>query len=109
MNALYIHIPFCEKKCFYCSFVVAVGKQHQMDAYLDCLEIEAQKNKGSPVESVYIGGGTPTFMTISQLERLFDIIRRNFPHVPESEVTMEGNPEDIEPVKARVLRELGTS
>lgn len=108
-TSLYIHIPFCERKCFYCSFVVAVGKQHQMDDYLDCLALEAGRYAGTPVETVYIGGGTPTFMTIFQLERLFGIIRQNFSRAPESELTIEGNPEDIEPVKARVLRELGVN
>lgn len=109
MSALYVHIPFCQKKCLYCSFVVAVGKQHQVDAYLDCLELEAQKYAGTVVETVYLGGGTPTFMENSQIKRLFAIIRKNFRHSPEVEWTIEANPEDIDLTKAKMLNDLGVN
>jgi oxygen-independent coproporphyrinogen-3 oxidase len=108
MSALYIHIPFCQKKCLYCSFVVAVGQQAKVDVYLDCLEIEAQKYKGSKVETVYIGGGTPTFMSTTQLQRLFSIIRANFAYLRD-EFTVEANPEDVEPSKAKALLDLGVN
>src|SRR3989338_2869649 len=109
MTSLYIHIPFCERKCFYCSFVVAVGKGHQADAYLDCLALEAAKYKGTTLETIYIGGGTPTFLAIPQLERLFDILQRNFKYSPVNEFAIEANPEDIAPAKFKVLRELGAN
>src|SRR3989338_2545388 len=109
MPALYVHVPFCEKKCFYCSFVVAIGKQHQVDTYLDCLELEAQKYTGTMVETVYLGGGTPTFLSIAQLQRLFVILRENFKYSSQAEFTAEANPEDLDPTKAKILYDLGVN
>jgi len=80
-----------------------------MDAYLDCLQTEAQTYKDTPVETVYVGGGTPTFMAARQIERLFHIIKRNFRYFKENEITIEANPEDIEPVKAKLLFDLGVN
>jgi oxygen-independent coproporphyrinogen-3 oxidase len=107
--SLYIHIPFCQKKCLYCSFAVAVGQQAKVDTYLDCLEREAATYRRPPVTTVYIGGGTPTFMSIEQIRRLFGIIRDHFGYSAAHELTIEANPEDIEPVKARLLRDLGVN
>src|SRR5436190_23170228 len=101
MNSLYIHIPFCERKCLYCSFVVAVGKQHRIDEYLSCLDQEAQTYRDTEVKSVYVGGGTPTFMDEQQLGKLADIIHRNFKVKGGSaEMTIEANPEGLTPAKA---------
>ena len=107
MTTLYIHIPFCQKKCNFCSFVVAIGKEDAADAYLDCLEGEANFYHGAAVKTIYIGGGTPTFMPEAQLGRLFEIIKKNFSYAPASELTIEANPENIDKNKAKLLRENG--
>ena len=109
MTALYIHIPFCQKKCLYCSFVVAVGQQAKIDAYLDGLEQEAKTYRKPAVSTVYIGGGTPTLMSVAQIWRLFIIIHDHFQFSTENEFTIEANPEDIEPDKAKMLRDLGVN
>lgn len=109
MTSLYIHIPFCERKCLYCSFVVAVGQQHRVDDYLECLEREAERYQRSSIETIYIGGGTPTFLNAHQLERLFGIIKSRFRYLPSSEIAVEANPEGITLEKAETLRELGVN
>ncbi|MBI5415326.1 MAG: coproporphyrinogen III oxidase family protein, partial [Candidatus Omnitrophica bacterium] len=96
MLSLYIHIPFCRRKCFYCSFVVSVGQDHRMDAYLDCLSQEAANYQGRRFASVYIGGGTPAYLGAPQLQRLFEIIRRHFTVEDGAEYTVEANPESLD-------------
>ena len=107
MNALYVHIPFCEKKCLFCSFAVAVGQKHKVDEYLECLALEAEKYKGTRVGTIYTGGGTPTFLDIGQLRTLGKIIRGNFLLDKNAEVTIEANPEGIDPAKAKAIVDLG--
>ncbi len=109
MTSLYLHIPFCEKKCFYCSFVVAIAQDQWIDSYLDCLNQEARPYQGELVDTVYLGGGTPTYLSLEQLERLFSMIRRNFQLTPECEFTIEANPEGMDPVRAKLLIALGVN
>lgn len=109
MTSLYIHIPFCERKCLYCSFVVAVGQQQRVDDYLECLECEAECYQRGPAETIYIGGGTPTFLDPRQLERLFQLIKTRFVYLPSSEITVEANPEGMTLEKAETLRGLGVN
>jgi len=109
MTSLYIHIPFCQQKCFYCSFVVSVGQQHRMDLYLECLAKEAQRYKGTKIESIYIGGGTPTELSNTQFEKLFKILRENFRFSPAPECTVEVNPDGLEMMKAELLRKQGVN
>jgi len=106
-TTLYIHIPFCEKKCFYCSFVVSIGQQKRMDDYLFCLAREAEQYKDQSIKSVYIGGGTPTFLNIQQLEKLFNVIRSNFKVDSLAEWTIEANPEGLDKAKIKLLQESG--
>ena len=107
MHSLYIHIPFCERKCLYCSFVVSVGQRHRIDEYLECLQEEAKGYAGTAVKTIYVGGGTPTFLDNNQLERLSEIIRLNFKFDPTIEMTVEANPEGIDLSKARLIKSLG--
>jgi len=109
MSSLYIHIPFCEKKCFYCSFVVAIAQEQHVDSYLTCLEKEAAQHKGKKIKTIFVGGGTPTFMSCDQLKRLFKIIKSIFNYSKECEITIEANPEGLDTQKAKLLFELGTT
>lgn len=109
MRSLYIHIPFCGHKCFYCSFAVSVGQGHRADDYLDCLCKEAGARGGEAVRSVYIGGGTPTFLTVAQLEKLFTILKKNFEVPSDAECTIEANPESVDPLKLGVLKANGVN
>lgn len=106
-TSLYIHIPFCKQKCFYCSFAVSIGQEKRRDVYLDCLEKEAQSYQGTKLDTVYIGGGTPTFLELKQLERLFNIIQNVFVVNQLAEFTIEANPEDVTIQKMTLLKDLG--
>ncbi len=107
MLSLYIHIPFCERKCFYCSFAVVVGQQQRIGRYLDCLCVEMKRYQGKKIGSVYIGGGTPTLLNNEQLERMICFIKENFKITPDAEWTIEVNPESLDPAKARSLKSSG--
>jgi oxygen-independent coproporphyrinogen-3 oxidase len=74
-RAAYIHVPFCAHHCGYCDFAVATGADHQIDLYLEALELElATLDSPQPVETIFIGGGTPTYLNPSQLRRLLRTI-----------------------------------
>jgi len=109
MLSLYVHIPFCEKKCFYCSFVVSIGQEKRIDCYLKCLSHEAKRYSREIVETIYIGGGTPTLLSDDQLKRLFEIIRNHFPSSQNIECTIEANPEGLDLTKAKLLKRLGVN
>ena len=108
---LYVHVPFCVSLCPYCDFVVvagaaARGPSNRIEAFAAALtteiELRADALDGSfgapgtagrpPLETVYIGGGTPTLVPASILESLLDLIRRRFGVVPDAEITIEANP-----------------
>ncbi|MBI3617876.1 MAG: radical SAM protein, partial [Candidatus Omnitrophica bacterium] len=107
MPSLYIHIPFCEQKCFYCSFVVFVGQRHRADDYLDCLSLEAKRYKGTECASVFLGGGTPSYLETDQLKRLFRIVEENFSVSSDAEYTIEANPGSLDAAKLETLRSRG--
>lgn len=107
--SLYIHIPFCHNRCSFCSFVVAIGKQNHIDAYLEALAKEARKYKGVSLETIYIGGGTPSFLDTAQLKRLVEIVKNNFHFKTNAEFTIEANPENIDLQKARLLYDMGVN
>jgi oxygen-independent coproporphyrinogen-3 oxidase len=97
---LYVHLPFCAHRCGYCDFVTAVGRREQHEAYVDALLAELELERGAlaaRVETVFLGGGTPTFTAPAALERLL----RALPDA--AEVTVEANPETVTPALARLL------
>lgn len=108
-TGLYIHIPFCQRKCFFCGFVVCVGKERDIDSYLDCLAAEAKKYFGRKINTIYLGGGTPTSLNETQLKRLHEIIVKNFKITKGAEYTIETNPDTIDLSKAKLLRHLGVN
>ena len=89
MEFLYIHIPFCRKKCFYCSFAVFVAQDQWIDPYLECLEMEKEFKPYGKLKTVYLGGGTPSLLHKDQMMRLFRVLRADFMWGPQTEVTIE--------------------
>ncbi|MDD6478258.1 MAG: radical SAM family heme chaperone HemW [Oscillospiraceae bacterium] len=93
---IYIHIPFCAKRCSYCNFYSACAEQNTVDKYLDAL-ISEIKNWGGkicrPVASLYIGGGTPSVLR-EKISLVLDAARQNFILLPDAEITVEMNPEE---------------
>ena len=103
---LYVHLPFCAHRCGYCDFVTAVGRRDQHAAYVDALlrELEQERHVLAPeVETVFLGGGTPTFTALPELVRLLDVLPA------ADEVTVEANPETVTPELARALRAGGVT
>jgi oxygen-independent coproporphyrinogen III oxidase len=104
---LYISVPFCRTKCTYCNFASDVFSRSVFDRYVDrvCFELNhapqlAAQMGGSfeaPIDSVYLGGGTPTVLDATQFERLFVTIRQNFLIAPDVEVTVECAPGTLNP------------
>ena len=93
---LYLHIPFCERKCLYCDFLSAPGSELVRRAYIDQLirEIRSQGQvyPGYQVSTVFIGGGTPSILTGQQVQNLIDAVYESFPVEADAEMTIECNP-----------------
>jgi oxygen-independent coproporphyrinogen-3 oxidase len=105
--SLYIHIPFCKSKCFYCSFVSFAKQEALITPYLAALEKEVTLYKDKSISTVYIGGGTPSCLSIDQLKKLFSVIRSHFNILPDAEVTLEANPAIFDLEKAQIFSEGG--
>jgi len=104
-DALYIHIPFCKKKCSYCDFYSVAGQASLIDDYLAALASETRLYRGSKPETIYIGGGTPTFLTPARLRNLFNILDDNLDFSGLKEFTIEANPGTISREKLRMLKD----
>jgi oxygen-independent coproporphyrinogen-3 oxidase len=111
-RAAYVHVPFCAHHCGYCDFAVVTGADDRIDAYLDVLEAEfATLGEPQPVETIFIGGGTPTYLSAGQLRRLLTAIRRWFPAAAadEWEFSIESTPESLTVDKVAVLADHGVN
>ena len=105
---LYIHIPFCKKKCLYCSFYSVKSDEVSETLFLALLEeIQSFRDKHICVDTIFIGGGTPSLLTTSQMERLFEEINRSFN--VSGEITIEMNPDSITDDKLITLKSLGVN
>jgi len=106
ISHLYVHLPFCAHRCGYCDFVTVVGRAGSHQAYVDALLAELELDRGllaDLLETVYLGGGTPTFTDPAALERLLAAL-------PDAgEVTIEANPETVTPALARLLSRNGVN
>ncbi len=110
--ALYVHIPFCRARCSFCYFTVAANRQEtEVDQYLDALEGEmaqiAPHVRGRVIESIYWGGGTPTYLNVAQIERLMRALHRHFDLSACREFTVETTPTMLDEAKLKALRALG--
>jgi oxygen-independent coproporphyrinogen III oxidase len=97
MLSLYIHIPFCVKKCLYCGFYSTPYTTQKAERFIEALRLEAAGMAGTFSEhefgSLYLGGGTPTVLSSVQLTTVISIIRSHFAIAPDAEVTVEANPQ----------------
>ena len=103
---LYVHVPFCAHRCGYCDFVTVVGRHGLHGHYVEALlaELELERGVLAPqLETVFLGGGTPTFAEAGALRRLLESLP------PAAEVTVEANPETVTPELALLLRESGVT
>ena len=105
VKSAYIHIPFCNNICSYCDFCKLLYNKDFVKKYLDALEKEISNNyKGEILDTIYIGGGTPSSLSIVELNKLFSIIKI-FKLSKEYEFTFEVNIEDITEEKLEILKE----
>lgn len=109
MRGLYIHIPFCIKKCRYCDFVSYCGRLAEAEMYVDALIDEMHEFSGSDIDTVFIGGGTPTVLNNACLEKLCTAVFENFKVANDCEFTIEANPGTVDFEKARLLYECGVN
>jgi len=96
---IYIHIPFCESKCNYCDFYSIKYKKKYVNKYMDFLikeiELYSKKLKNKKVKAIYLGGGTPSLLTPSEIEKILNIIYSNYTVLEDIEISMEANPESL--------------
>ena len=105
--SIYVHIPFCERKCSYCAFNSFCAKNDLIDEYIDSLCDEIRERKCDKiVKTIYIGGGTPSILSVEQLSNVVRAIFDNFKVDPYAEFTIEANPNSITEEKLRAYKDL---
>ena len=109
MAGIYIHIPFCKRRCIYCDFF-STTQSEKKSAYVHalCRELEMRKDylEGEDIETIYLGGGTPSQLLREELEEIFNHIYKVYPVKEDAEITLEANPDDLTPEYVAMLRQL---
>src|SRR5947207_750748 len=109
-RAAYVHVPFCAHHCGYCDFAVAVGQYHQIELYLQALKVELGTLEAPQrVRSIFLGGGTPTYLGTKQLAFLLEQIVHWLPLDAGGEFSVESNPGTLDATKVAVLAEHGVT
>ena len=110
-SSVYIHIPFCATKCYYCAFNTYIFHKEQAKAYLHALRTEMglYSPEADPLQTVFIGGGTPSILSADALAQLFVDIHRHFQITPDTEITVECNPGTVDGEKLKVMRNNGVN
>lgn len=107
---LYLHVPFCHRKCLYCTFYSRPESEATMQAYVQALTVEMQLRHSElshPPHTLYLGGGTPSILPLPMLEQIVEALHQYFDLSQLEEATLEANPEDITPGWLSALRSLG--
>jgi oxygen-independent coproporphyrinogen-3 oxidase len=112
---LYLHVPFCTKKCHFCSFNTAPMDEPAMARYLEALHREIALLGDAPwsrtiaLASVFLGGGTPSLLGVAAMDGILDALRARFRVAPDAEVTVESNPENLDRAKLAGYRTAGVT
>lgn len=110
MAGIYIHIPFCRQKCYYCDFY-KTDKLNYLSEFLTALkkEISQQNNylPGEFIDTIYIGGGTPSLLKEPEITSIFSSLNKYFKILPQAEITFEANPDDLDPACLAMLKRSG--
>lgn len=113
MAGIYIHVPFCRSRCIYCDFFSTEGIEDKIDAYCAsvCHEIILRapllQEKNNVVNTIYFGGGTPSLLTVWQIESILSCIKKHYNVSEKAEITLEGNPDDITADYSKDIVQLG--
>ena len=109
--SLYIHIPFCVRKCHYCDFLSAPYEEETRQEYVEALCIEivqrAKLYKERTVDTIFFGGGTPSLLSAKQMGEIMDTVRQEFQVLPEAEISMEVNPGTVDREKLKAYKAYG--
>ena len=109
MAGIYIHIPFCKRRCIYCDFFSTIQSEKKAE-YVHALvrELEIRKDylDNEEIETIYLGGGTPSQLSKEELEEIFAHIYKVYKVTPDAEITLEANPDDLTPEYVSMLRGL---
>lgn len=109
-RAAYVHVPFCAHHCNYCDFAVVAGQDHLIDRYLDALAVElATLARPQAVTTLFLGGGTPTYLDPPRLARLLGDVTRWLRRTPDGEFTVEANPGTLDADRVAVLADHGVT
>ena len=110
-TGLYVHIPFCSSRCSYCDFATGLYQSELAERYVAALieEIRASGYSGASVDTIYFGGGTPSLLAPSQLDRILATLHEQFTIDPKSEITLEINPGSVTRDKLDAFRSLGVN
>jgi oxygen-independent coproporphyrinogen-3 oxidase len=108
---LYVHVPFCARRCSYCDFSIAVRRDVPVDEYLAALDAELRTRFGDApageVDTIYFGGGTPSRLGAAGLARAVELASRYFPPAAGAEITAEANPDDVDVASVAAWRAAG--
>ncbi|QSO46119.1 radical SAM family heme chaperone HemW [Alicyclobacillus mengziensis] len=110
--SLYVHIPFCKSRCFYCDFTTYVAPRSLVTAYVSYLKQEFEllaRDTNKPLQTVFFGGGTPTYLSANELGQVFASLHQHFNLASDAEITVEANPGTVDAEKLVVLREYGVN
>ena len=109
MAGIYLHIPFCKRRCIYCDFFSTTQSERKTAyAHTLCNELEMRKEylEGENIETIYLGGGTPSQLDKEDFEFIFSYIYKNYSISDTPEITLEANPDDLTPEYIAMLRTL---
>ncbi|RIK78854.1 MAG: coproporphyrinogen III oxidase [Planctomycetota bacterium] len=109
-HAAYLHVPFCRHRCGYCNFTVVAGRDELAERYLAAVERELQAlETPRPVDTLFVGGGTPTHLARGHLARLLSLAHQWFPLTADGEWSVEANPVDVDAKKLGALASAGVT
>lgn len=113
-RAVYIHVPFCLHHCGYCDFALVANRDHLIPQYLQALDNELQAHRRIvdhvvEVDTVFVGGGTPTHLSPDTLRTLFQLIRQHFHPTANAEISVEANPDGLDTERLDVLKDNGVN
>lgn len=110
LAGIYIHIPFCRQACHYCDFHFSTSLKYKgalVDAIAQEASLQQEYLEKEPVETIYFGGGTPSLLSQEEIEKILKALSSNYPFIPEPEITLETNPDDLSPAKLQALKAAG--
>lgn len=111
LPGIYIHIPFCRKKCNYCAFLSGTSTETEREEYVEALlrEIRIRKGEMAQADTIYFGGGTPSLLTVDQIRRIIETVKENCTVSTDAEITLEANPATLTREKLEGYRRVGVN